>query len=140
MTKTEVMQLQARLNELGFGPITADGQYGKQTEKAYRKYLDEMDSSTPTVIPKPDKKWWHSKAAVGSIATVLASVFGMVGYSVDASFLSEMILALITLITGAAGLYGTVTRDASIEKQLLPHRKPAKSENTDPRGVFGDDW
>jgi peptidoglycan hydrolase-like protein with peptidoglycan-binding domain len=164
MTKTEVLSLQKRLNELGFVsfeegsngevipvPLEEDGQYGAETENAYRRYLDSLDSSTPTVIPKPDKKWWHSKAAVGSIATVIASVFGMIGYSVDSSFISEMILALITLVTGITGMYGTITRDSSIEKTVLPDFSKKRSrpegrtsvvhnESKDPRGSFGGDY
>lgn len=138
MTKEEVVQLQKRMNDLGFGPIGVDGQYGKNTEKAYRAYLDSLDHDTPTIIPKPEKKWWHSKAVVGSISTVIASVFAIAGVSIDSSFLSEMIIAGITLITGFISLYGTVTRDSAIEKQILP--KKQKQEYKDPRGMFSDDY
>ncbi len=37
MTRQEIIELQTRLNKLGYGPLQIDGQYGKNTESAYRR-------------------------------------------------------------------------------------------------------
>ena len=96
MTKQEIVQLQIKLNKLGYGPIQVDGQYGKNTEAAYRKYLDELDPSVPTVIPPPEQKWWRSRRAlIGALATIIVGIIGMVGYQLDNQFVTEMIISAI---------------------------------------------
>lgn len=144
MTKREIYELQVKLNELGYGPIEEDSQYGKNTESAYRRYLDDLDPNVPTVIPPPEQKWWMSKALIASVATVLVSLIGLFGYEVDAQFATQMILSVITLVTGMLSVIGTVKRKGAIDTTYVnPFNQPKplvpeSTEYVDPRGNFQD--
>jgi peptidoglycan hydrolase-like protein with peptidoglycan-binding domain len=144
MTRDEIIILQIKLNQLGYGPIQVDGQYGKNTENAYRRYLDELDPNVPTVIPPPEQKWWMSKALIASVATVLVSLIGLFGYEVDAQFATQMILSVITLVTGMMSVIGTVKRKGAIDTTYVnPFNQPKplvpeSTEYVDPRGNFQD--
>lgn len=149
MTKQEIIKLQIKLNEAGYGPLVVDGKYGTKTEEVYRKYLDELDPKVPTVIPPPKKPWWTSKAVLGSLATIIASILGVVGYSIDASMISEILVASVTAITGILSLIGTINRKGEIEKEsFVPFKKKttveaelieAAKQYKDPRGLFSGD-
>lgn len=141
MTKSEIYELQIKLNKLGYGPIEVDGQYGKNTEAAYRRYLDELDPTVPTVIPAPEQKWWMSKALIGGAATVLVSIIGIFGYELDVEFTSQMITSIITLITGVLAVVGTVKNRAPIDTTYVNpfnQPKPLTKPYEDPRGSFSD--
>ncbi len=129
----EVLTLQRKLNELGYGPIAEDGQYGKNTEAAYRRYLDEIDPEVPTVIPAPETKWWMSKPIIAAAATILVSIVSIFGYQLDLEMTSQMLFSLITLVTGIASIYGTVKNGSQIDKV---HINPLIKKNEDSRGVF----
>lgn len=151
MTKSEIYELQVKLNKLGYGPIEEDSQYGKNTEAAYRRYLDDLDPNVPTVIPLPEKKWWMSKALIGGAATILVSIIGIFGYELDAEFTSQMITSLITLITGVLAVIGTIKNKGAIDttyvnpfNQPKPLTRPYEDSFNqpkpyeDPRGSFKD--
>lgn len=150
MTKQEIVQLQIKLNKLGYGPIQVDGQYGKNTEAAYRKYLDELDPSVPTVIPPPEEKWWMSRALIGALATIIVGIIGMFGYQLDNQFVTEMIISAITVITGIITVIGTIKRKAPIDtKYINPFNQPKPLTNyseitinyeEDARGIFSDKY
>jgi peptidoglycan hydrolase-like protein with peptidoglycan-binding domain len=142
MNKDEIIILQTKLKQLGYGPLEVDGQYGKNTENAYRRYLDDLDPNVPTVIPAPEQKWWMSKALIGGIATVLVSLIGVFGYEIDAQFATQMILSIITLVTGIISVIGTLKRKGTIDTTYInPFNQPKSSGSTqyiDPRGNFQD--
>lgn len=151
MTKTEILVLQRKLNSLGYGPIREDGQYGKNTEAAYRKYLDELDPNVPTVIPAPEKKWWMSKTLIGGLATVIVSLIGIFGFELDAELASQIITSTITLVTGILAIVGAIKNKGAIDttyinpfnqpKPMTPEdrRKYANQmDNEDPRVSFRD--
>lgn len=143
----KVAELQARLNELGYGPLTVDGQYGKNTEAAYKAYLDAIDSTTPTFQPPAETKWWQSKAFIGAGATILVSVIGIFGFELDSELLTQNIIAIITLSTGVMSLVGTIKKKGAIDtvninplKRMRPvqTRSELEGSSEDPRGLFKD--
>lgn len=144
-------ELQTRLNELGYGPLNVDGQYGKNTEEAYNAYLSEIDPGTPNYAPSAQEKWWMSKAFIGAGATILVSIVGIFGYEMDSEQLSQTIVSLLTLSTGIMAFVGTIKRKAPIDTTYInpfnqPKRlRPLPSDNDipsgnaeDPRGLFRD--
>lgn len=144
MTKQEIIQLQIKLNKLGYGPLQVDGQYGKNTEASYRRYLDDLDPEMPTVIPPPEQKWWMSKTFIGALSTIIVGLIGIFGYQLDSQFVSEMILSGITLITGIITIVGAFNKKrAPIDiKYINPFNQPKplspSSYYNDPRGDFSD--
>jgi len=80
----KILDLQKRLNELGYGPLEEDGKYGTNTAEAFILYQDEIDPDTPTVVPAPQQKWWTSKKFLGGVGTILVGILGILGYSVEA--------------------------------------------------------
>lgn len=143
--------LQKKLNQLGYGPIDEDGQYGPNTEKAYRRYLDELDPDVPTVIPPPEKKWWMSKTLIGGLGTVIVSIIGIFGYQLDAELATQIITSAITLITGILAVIGAIKNKGPIDTTYInPFNQPKpKTEEErrkyieqityqDPRGSFHD--
>lgn len=143
-----IKSLQARLNELGYGPLTVDGVYGQHTQAAYHRYLDEVDPDTPTVTPEAPKPWWTSRTLLGLLATVLAMVARRCGWEVNDGDL----LGVLTQVVEVAGLvlafWGTVRRAGPIDQTLvarvgerdlrLPRRAERAAEADDPRGAFRD--
>lgn len=68
--------------------------------------------------------WWQSRAMLGSIATILASLAGLFGRVIDVGALTEFLLSLATVISGALALYGTWQRKTAIDQtRLLPGTK-----------------
>lgn len=77
--------------------------------------------STNSGMPDGPKPWWKSRAIIGSIVSVAAGAAGVAGWSVDAAATTDLVLSLITVISGALAWWGTVKRDAPIDKrQVLP--------------------
>lgn len=151
MTKIEIFELQKKLNKLGYGPINVDGQYGSETEKAYRKYLDELDPNVPTIIPPPEKKWWMSKTLIGGLATVGVSLIGIFGYQLDAELATQIITSAITLFTGILAIVGAIKNKGAIDTTYInPFNQPKpmsleerrkyveQMQYEDPRGSFKD--
>ena len=148
MQTERILDLQTRLNELGYGPLTVDGIYGKQTQAAYHKYLDHIDPDTPTVTPDAPKPWWTSRALLGLLASFLAMVAGRFGLDLDDESLTRILFQATELVGLVVALWGTITRRAPIDPTLVarvgsrdvrlpvPAERPGDSD--DPRGVFRD--
>lgn len=132
------LELQRKLNSLGYGPLKEDGQYGKNTAEAYKRYLDEIDPSVPTVIPQPEIKWWMSKPLITAVSTILVSIIGMFGYQIESEYMSEMLLASVTLITGVLGVVGAVKNKANIDTTHINPIRRMQMPSNDPRGFFAD--
>lgn len=132
MNKEEVIALQRTLNDSGFGPLVVDGIYGENTSNAYSRMLRLSDAAgrgTVIPVPNPVKPWWTSRALIGSIVTVVASVTGVSLGVGGSESLTESIVAILTAISGLIAFYGTLKRDAPIDKTtVLPGvRVPGKS-------------
>ena len=150
LSKARIQSLQARLNELGYGPLAVDGVYGQRTQAAYRRYLDEVDPTTPTVTPEAAKPWWASRTILGLLATILAMIAGRFGWEVN----DDDLLGVLTKMVEVGGLvlafWGTVARRAPIDPTLVARvgdralRLPVRAERAagdqghDPRGLFRD--
>ena len=130
MTKDDVFVLQNMLIGLGFLPETsstggpsADGIYGPRTKRAYEQYLATRPKDPVVMVPSAVKPWWESKALISSITTVaigigtIAAVVGTGGAAALAT--PEAIGAIGAVITGAGGIYGTVTRTQPIDQTLV---------------------
>ena len=77
--------------------------------------------STNSGLPGAPKTWWQSRAIIGSIVSVAAGAAGVAGWSVDAAATTDLVLSLITVISGALAWWGTVKREAPIDaNQVLP--------------------
>lgn len=147
MTRAEVRQLQINLNDLGYGPLTADGIYGPKTDAAFRKQSQE--NITPEVIyPPVAKPWWTSRAVLGLLASVLALLAGRFGFEVNDGQITDILLKAVELGGLALAAWGTVRRSAPIDPTLvarlpsgadvrLPVR-PQRPVDDDPRGAFRD--
>ena len=143
-----IQALQERLIELGYGPLIVDGVYGKQTQAAYRRYLDEVDPDTPTVTPEAPKPWWTSRALLGLLASFLAMVAGRFGLELDDESLTRILLQATELAGLVVAFWGTVRRAGPIDQTLvarlgardlrLPVRAARAADPDDPRGVFRD--
>lgn len=155
MDKQQTIALQIRLNDLGYGPLEVDGVYGNNTNNAYRKYLDEIDPETPTVTPAPSQKWWMSRGVIGSAVVVIVGIAGVFGWEMDAEKFTDLALSIVTVISGAIALIGTVKRKGDIDtvnvipfkrksanniSNRLPSNMQTDNEYKDPRGSFGGDY
>jgi peptidoglycan hydrolase-like protein with peptidoglycan-binding domain len=136
----KILELQRRLVSLGYGPLVLDGQYGENTEKAYKLYLDKIDPNTPTFQPPAETKWWQSRAFIGGAATIIVSLLGLVGYQLDVTQFTQVLVALVTFITGGLSLIGTLKRKAPIDTtNINPFKRLHNvSPYDDPRGLFKD--
>ena len=123
MTREEVRELQIKMRSLGFDPGSIDGIYGPKTRLAYEHYIASRPKDMTVMIPSAAKPWWESKALISSITTVaigigtIAAVVGTGGAAALAT--PEVIGAIGAVITGAGGIYGTVTRTQPIDPTLV---------------------
>jgi hypothetical protein len=117
MTKAEVIALQESLNRQGANLIV-DGRYGPATRAAYAEYLDR-DTAVPTVVPPAPKPWYLSRAVVGILVTLVASVFRHFDIIVDAKGLTDVILQFIETSGLVLAFVGTVRRDRPIDRGLV---------------------
>ena len=65
------------------------------------------------------KKWWESKAVVGGLVTVLASVGGGFGIIVDLDTqvqITELVVLAATAIGGLLSIYGRIKATLVIRK------------------------
>ena len=147
--RTERIQsLQARLNELGYSPLTVDGVYGQRTQAAYHRYLDEVDPTTPTVTPEAAKPWWTSRAILGLIASGMALIVSRWGWQVDGEHLTQLFVEAVQFGGLVLAFWGTVRRAGPIDPSLVARvgdrdlRLPVRAERAaaadDPRGAFRD--
>ena len=143
-----IMDLQTRLNELGYGPLMVDGVYGKNTQAAYHKYLDKIDPDTPTVTPDAPKPWWASRTILGLLATIIAMLAGRFGLELDDESLTHILLQATELAGLVLAFWGTVRRAGPIDQTRvarvgdralrLPMRAQRAADAEDPRGAFRD--
>lgn len=150
MDKSQIVELQQRLNQSGFAfsvigeTLREDGVYGVLTDRVYRAYLD-LDHKVPTIAPTPVAPWWTNKALLGGLATVLATVLGVFGYGVDSAQLGEVLLALATAVSGGMAIVGAFKAKPVDRGAVLPgvrrgddglYRVPPTSQSSDSRGNF----
>ena len=148
LSKARIQSLQARLNELGYGPLIVDGVYGQNTQAAYRRYLDEVDPDTPTVTPEAAKPWWASRAILGLIASGIALIVSRWGWQVDGEHLTQLFVEAVQFGGLVLAFWGTVRRAGPIDRTLVARvgdrdlRLPVRAERAaaadDPRGAFRD--
>ena len=123
MTREEIRDLQIKMRSLGFDPGSIDGIYGPKTKLAYENYTASRPKDMTVMIPSAVKPWWESKALISSITTVaigigtIAAVVSTGGAAALAT--PEVIGAIGAVITGAGGIYGTVTRTQPIDPTLV---------------------
>ena len=143
-----IKSLQARLNELGYGPLTVDGVYGPRTQAAYRRYLDEVDPDTPTFTPEAPKPWWTSRTILGLAASGIALLVSRWGWQVDDEHLTQLLTEAVQFGGLVLAFWGTVRRAGPIDQTLVARvgdrdlRLPVRAERAaaadDPRGAFRD--
>jgi hypothetical protein len=159
MTKSEILELQRRLNEVGLAylvlgePLAEDGIYGNDTKQVYKAWLDR-DTVMPSVTPEAAKPWWQSRAIIGLLTVGLAWAAGKMGWLVDDEQITQILLAVLEAVGLVVAAIGTVRRKAPIDPTLvmrLPHgrdvRLPVRPERktpggpgrSDPRGHFNPD-
>lgn len=115
MTKTEIITLQTKLSEMGYD-VEIDGWYGKQTKEAYSQYLKDSQLETShSLTPMEQKPWYLSKALIGTLVTIIAAIAGLFGWDFDSPQLTEVLLSLITLISGIVSLVATIRRTTTIK-------------------------
>ena len=155
MTKSETLELQRRLNEIGLAyqilgePLVEDGIYGPNTDRVYVNWLDR-DSIIPSVTPEPAKPWWLSRAIIGWLTVGLAWGAGKMGWLVDDEQITQILLAVMEAVGLIVAAIGTVRRKGAIDPTLvmrlphgrdvrlpvLPHRENRTGAGGDP-GPFG---
>jgi hypothetical protein len=134
MTKSEILELQRRLNEVGLAylvlgePLKEDGIYGKNTKAVYKEWLDR-DSVMPSVTPEAAKPWWQSRAIIGLLTVGLAWGAGKMGWLVDDEQITQILLAVLEAVGLVVAAIGTVKRKAPIDPTLvarLPHGRDVR--------------
>lgn len=145
-----IQSLQARLNDLGYGPLSVDGVYGPKTQAAYHRYLDEVDPDTPTMTPAAAKPWWTSRTILGLAASGIALIVSRWGWQVDDAHLTQLLTEVVQFGGLVLAFWGTVRRAGPIDQTLvarvgdralrLPMRpeRTVASDHADPRGIFRD--
>jgi hypothetical protein len=155
MSKSEILELQRRLNEVGLAylvlgePLAEDGIYGPDTDRVYTEWLDR-DSVMPSVTPPPAKPWWTSRGLLGGLATIIVGVAGLAGYALDVAQITEIVVSASALLAGILSTVGSIKRKGAIDPTLvarlpggrdvrlpvLPHRQDRTGTGRDP-GPFG---
>ena len=145
MNKSEILDLQRRLNEIGLAyqvlgePLAEDGIYGTNTQAVYKAWLDR-DSVIPSVTPEPAKAWWQSRAILGLLAAVLAGAAQAMGLEIGSAEITEILLPLAEFVGLVLAMWGTIRRKGAIDPTLvmrLPGRDvrlPVRAERKTPRG------
>jgi hypothetical protein len=109
-----MLEAQKRLYELGYYNGDFSGVYDEETDRAYKAYLQEK-SVELILAPPLAKIWWESKALVGQIAVLIATVLSILGYTLDL----PSIELIVTLLFGLAGtivsIVGSVQRKAPLK-------------------------
>ena len=116
MTRSEILELQKKLTVLGYEPGPIDGWYGEKTAIAYRNYQHDQNQEVPVLVPAPQKPWYLSRALIGALATIIASVVGLAGWTLDANQLTDVITSTATLGFGILAFIGTIQRKGSIRR------------------------
>jgi len=150
MTKNETLALQRALNGSGMAyavlgeALEEDGIYGPLTDRVHRWHLDH-DTSIPTITPEPAKPWWHSRALLGGMATIIVGIAGLAGYALDVQQITEIVVSASALVAGILSTVGSLRRKGAIDPTLvmrLPHgrdvRLPVLSNRQDRAGTGRD--
>lgn len=66
-----------------------------------------------------EKPWWQSRAIIGSLITVLASLLGIIGYTLNVPLATELALSIGTLVGGALSWYGRIKAEKLIDKRAV---------------------
>jgi hypothetical protein len=159
MSKSEILELQRRLNEVGLAflvlgePLAEDGIYGPDTDRVYTEWLDR-DSVMPSITPPVAKPWWQSRAVIGLLTVGLAWAAGKMGWLIDDEQITQILLAVMEAVGLIVAAIGTIRRQAPIDPTLVARlpgrgdvRLPVRPERqtpggpgrTDPRGHFNPD-
>lgn len=75
--------------------------------------------SLPMIDADP-KPWYRSRGVIGSLATVVATLAGLFGVSLDAGTLTELVLQATALGGGLLALRGRIKAAQPIAARLLP--------------------
>jgi hypothetical protein len=145
MNKSETLELQRRLNEIGLAylvlgePLAEDGIYGPDTDRVYVNWLDR-DSIIPSVTPEAAKPWWRSRAILGLLTVGLAWAAGKAGWLIDDEQITQILLAVMEAVGLAVAAIGTVRRKGAIDPTLVARlpgrdiRLPVRAERQTPGG------
>jgi type IV secretory pathway VirB2 component (pilin) len=134
MTKSEILELQRRLNEVGMAylvlgePLAEDGIYGPDTDRVYTEWLNR-DNVMPSVTPPVAKPWWQSRAIIGLLTVGLAWAAGKMGWLVDDEQITQILLHVMEAVGLVVAAIGTVRRQAPIDPTLvarLPHGRDVR--------------
>jgi hypothetical protein len=134
MSKTEILELQRRLNEVGLAylvlgePLEEDGIYGPNTDRVYTEWLNR-DNVMPSVTPEPAKPWWTSRGLLGGLATIIVGIAGLAGYALDVAQITEIVVSASALLAGILSTVGSIKRKAPIDPTLvarLPHGRDVR--------------
>jgi hypothetical protein len=140
-SKQETLVIQQMLKDAGHD-IVVDGIWGPQTAKAYEGYLASSPPNPVIVTPSEAKPWWQSKAQLGTLITLATAVAAIAGYSIDPTLATELVFAVVTLISGGVTLWGNIKRNAPIDSDLIAPgvriSNLRKHKAEDPRGAFSD--
>ena len=83
----------------------------------------EPESIEATVEAFGAKPWYQSRAIIGGLVAILASILGLWGIDLDQAAATEIALNAAPLIGGALAVWGRVkaTRPIRRKKQVLDH-------------------
>ena len=77
-------------------------------------------TETPTaVLEVLEKPWWQSRAIIGSLVTVAASMVGIAGYTLNVPLATELAVSIATLVGGALSWYGRIKADRLISRTAI---------------------
>jgi peptidoglycan/LPS O-acetylase OafA/YrhL len=98
------------------------------------------DAAIPAHLPiaqADPKPWWRSRTILAALAIVTAQALALLGISVDAGQLTEILLAAGTAIAGLIAIWGR----ARAEQPIAPLRRRVPVRRTDgaPPHDFDDD-
>ena len=122
MTKSEVIRLQRQLRDAGlYTGSRIDGIFGPMTAAAYQKLIEqrELDQDTPLYVPPPVKPWWTSSGIWASLATVVIGAFGLAEWGIDSESLTQLLVALSTVVAGVLAARGRATASQAIDSSRL---------------------
>lgn len=123
MTKSEIIDLQTKLHNRGYGPVKIDGIYGPQTAAAYAAMLrmnpvGGLDQPLP--VPVPAKPWWASRAQVGWLLAIALNILAnRLGVELDADAWVPPVLEILSGVAAIIGLWGNTHRKAPIDSTLV---------------------
>lgn len=68
-----------------------------------------------------NKPWWESRAVLGALVTVAASVAALAGWTLNVETTTELLFSALTLAGGVLSWWGRVVAERPISRtQILP--------------------